>query len=134
MEIVYLLDDSIEFTDAVKEQLDRRGGFDEVVVFNDVDDFKEHMNPDVFVAIVDYNMPKMNGLQITRYIKSINNCCLVIIASISNMNELPPSLFNEEFMGYVGKDDDHQVSKIIELARLHFAKVPSLLRLKKRYE
>lgn len=61
MEIVYILDDSTEFTHAVKEQLDRREVFDDVRAYNDVDAFMEHMHPGVYVAIVDFYMPKMNA-------------------------------------------------------------------------
>jgi DNA-binding NarL/FixJ family response regulator len=134
MEIVYLLDDSQDFTQAVKETLDRKRVFDEVRAFNDVDDFLQHMNPDVYVAIVDFYMPKLNGLEVTRKIKQIQPDCLVIIVSINEQQQLPISFLSERFMGYVSKSDDYYITKIVDLAKNHFELMRAMLKMKKKYE
>lgn len=134
MEIVYLLDDSTEFTDAVKQVLDKREVFDEVHAFNDVDEFLQHMNPEVYVAIVDFYMPKMNGLEVTRRIKQIQPDCLVIVVSLSEQSHLPISLLSEKYMGYVSKSDNYYITKIVDLAKRHFELVRVMSKLEKKYE
>ncbi len=131
-EIVYLIDDNTEFTDTVKDLIDRKGVFDEVRIFNDPAEFIQHMNPDVWVTVVDYQMHKLNGLEVTEQIRAINPDCLIIIVSISDQYSLPPSLYNKWKVQFVSKSDATFINKIITMAKAFFKEqVPSLISLRK---
>ncbi len=128
MEIVYIVDDNVEFTDNVKELLTLRGGFDEVRVFNDPVEFLNHMNVDVMVAVVDFFMPKMNGDQVILEIKKIQPECMVILVSVNEEAQLPVKILRQNYMEYVCKTDHNYISKIATYAKKHF----SFIRFRKR--
>ena len=133
MEILNLLDDNIEFTTALKESLEYRGFKYPIEAFNDVDDFKKKLNEDTYAVVVDFFMPKMNGLEITRLIRKVQPECLIILTSINTEKHLPipPELFTEKYIKFVTKSEDDYIDRVTDYVENHFSLLKSLAELKR---
>lgn len=131
METLYILDDDKEFTDEVKESLDEKS-FTPYRIFNDVDEFKKCITPNMFAAVIDFFMPKLNGMEVIGLIKKIQPDCLSIVVSESQYDQLPNTIHNFKYVKFVCKQDRDYINQIITLTKNHFKMILEEYAFKKR--
>lgn len=119
-EILYFMDDSKEFTDSIVEILEHKNYVKAYKVFNDVTEFLKYITPRIGCVILDFYMPKMNGLEVMKRIREVAPRCLIIFVSINQYTQLPLPTLRDKYITFVAKDEDHYVNTIVDLAEKHF--------------
>lgn len=131
METLYILDDDKDFTDDVKVNLDHNR-FKKYRIFNDVDEFKRNISKNMYAAVIDFFMPKMNGIEVIDLIKAVQPDCLAIIVSVNQYTQLPITIHNYRYVKYVCKADPDYIDQIIKLTYSHFDMIMQENEFKKR--
>ena len=89
--IVFGLEDDIDDTFFIKEAF-LKLGIQEYEFFSDPAEFFAVFNEDIHVAVVDFNLPGMNGQEVLDRILRINKSCRVVIISGNITNEMTVQL------------------------------------------
>lgn len=135
MDIIYLLDDSVEFTSTFRELVNRNDTFDEVMVFNDPDKFLKYAENrnDVYVLICDFFMPKKTGFEVYTHVRAKHSECLVLMISGNKYENLPINMINDDLLKFIWKGDPYFLNTVIDFAAKYLEKVKRLMRLTQKY-
>lgn len=115
--IVFGLEDDAEDTELMTRAF-KGLGITDVEFFSDPEEFFHCFTPDIHVAVVDYNLPGMNGQEVMDKIFRINKSCKVTIMSGALTNEMMANLVFSGAKGCVEKKDGWE-TKLAELVKGH---------------
>ena len=99
---IFLIDDDDMYSNIIKASLEQNDLYD-VHVFPSGEDFfnKIHENPDV--AIIDYNLPGMSGIEILKKIKQYNSGIATVVLSGQDKLEVVVEAYNNGANSYIIK-------------------------------
>ncbi|HYF68357.1 MAG TPA: sigma-54 dependent transcriptional regulator [Ohtaekwangia sp.] len=102
---IFLIDDDFMYSNIIKLALEENDAYD-IHVFQSGEDFFSniHLNPDI--AIIDYNLPGMSGLEILKKIKHIDPNISTIFLSGQNKIEIVVEAYNSGANNYIIKNNN----------------------------
>jgi DNA-binding NtrC family response regulator len=126
---LFILDDSTDFTEFLEEILQRKKFQYKYRIFNDVTNFEKEISPDMKAVVLDFFLPKKNGLEVMKLIRAQSPDCLIIFVSVNEYTQLPLAAHRDKYVTFVGKSEDDYVNIIVDLVDRHF----QLLNLEKEF-
>ncbi|HAA20232.1 MAG TPA: hypothetical protein DCR93_20465 [Cytophagales bacterium] len=105
-----LVDDHQMITDGLRHQIAQEEDMELVFTALHGADFLKQLQEhrEVQVAILDFDMPQMNGLEVVRHLKTLLNPPQVIIVSMHKQAQLVKELHAEGIRGYILKEQGMQ--------------------------
>ena len=103
---IALVDDHQMITDGLSHQIAQEEDLELVFTAAHGADFlkKLQAHREVQVAVLDFDMPQMNGLEVVRHLKTLLNPPKIIIVSMHKQAQLVKELHAEGIRGYILKE------------------------------
>lgn len=117
---LFVLDDSKDFTDFLKDILEHKKFKYKYKIFNTVKSFEEEITEDMKAVVLDFYLPPHTGLEVMKLIRAKSIDCLIIFVSINDYTQLPLAAHRDKYVTFVSKSEDNYVSIIVDLVETHF--------------
>jgi two-component system, NtrC family, response regulator AtoC len=117
---LFILDDSKDFTEFLQEMLDHKRFAYKYKIFNDVTNFETEINEDMKAVVLDFYLPKKDGLEVMKLIRIKAPDCLIIFVSVNEDTQLPLAALRDRYVTFVGKTEDDYASIIVDIVERHF--------------
>lgn len=114
----HVLDDDKDMNE-ILEELFNLNGLTNYKFFVESDSFLAAFDDKVHIAVIDYSLHgALNGIDITRIVKSRNKRCKVIMVSGQEQKKVFIECINLHIDGYVDKNEKDYVSKVVTQVQL----------------
>lgn len=103
MKKIMIIDDELDILDVLERFLKKSGKFEIETFSNPIDALKEAKNKEYHLILSDIMMPQVNGIDILKEIKDINDNIKIILMTAYNTEEKEKSAIQFNVDGYIEK-------------------------------